>query len=122
VVERGVTRRAGAVLATRDPADLRDLLGDLGCGEQAAEPRLGALAEFDLDRADRVLLGEVHQLLDVEAPLGVPAAEVGGADLVDEVAPFWWYGLSPPSPVLCRASANAAPRLSDSTAGAESAP
>src|SRR5699024_8997644 len=68
-----------------DTADLRDLLTDLGLGQHPAQARLGPLAELDLDGPYR---GSGHQLLEagqVEGAVLVAAAEVGGADLEDQV-------------------------------------
>ena len=52
VPERAVRGRADTVAIGRHTSDLGDLRGDLGAREQAADTRLGALTEFDLDRAN----------------------------------------------------------------------
>ena len=86
VVEGGVPGRADAVDAHRDAADGGDLRGHLGAGQHAAEARLGALAELDLDGPHRCRLDGVDEPVEVEAAVLVAAAEVARADLADEVA------------------------------------
>src|SRR5690606_9957331 len=86
VVELRVPGRAGAVPAQRDAPYRRDLGGDLGLGEHAAQPRLGALAELDLDGTHRRRGDEVLEPGQVERAALVAAAEVGGADLEDQLA------------------------------------
>ena len=85
VVEDLVPTRRRAVLALRDATDLGDLPADLLAGEHPAEAGLGALAELDLDRLHRRRLDEVHESPHVEATVLVAAAEVGRADLEDDV-------------------------------------
>src|SRR3712207_5539697 len=54
-----------------------------------------SLRELDLDRADRALGDALLQVLDREAPVAVAAAEVPGADLVDEVGAVQVRGREP---------------------------
>ena len=63
-----------------------DLGGHLGCGQQPAEARLGALAELDLQGPNRRAGHHVLELVHVESAFGVAAAEVGGTDLEDQFA------------------------------------
>jgi len=86
VVEGGVPAGRGTVDARLDPADLGDLRADLGAGKHSAEAGLGPLRELDLDRADRRGRHQVPQAGEVEGATGIAAAEVGGADLEDQVA------------------------------------
>src|SRR4051794_15478931 len=81
-----VPGRRDAVLVRRDLAYLCDLLGHLGRGKQPAETGLGALAELDLEGADRRALDLAFQLAEVEVAVLVAAAEVRGADLEDQLA------------------------------------
>src|SRR5690606_3217077 len=67
VAELRVTRRAHAVASGGNPAGRRDLGAHLRRGEQAPEPRLGALGELDLDRADRCSGDQVLEAYQVEA-------------------------------------------------------
>ena len=81
VVERCVGLGRDAVLPELDEPDLRDLGGDLRRGEDAAEPRFGALRQLDLDGADRGGRDVREEALHVAAHLLGGAAEVPGADL-----------------------------------------
>ena len=81
-----MTRRAGAVLSHRYAADARDLLGDLGGRQHAAEAGFGTLAELDLDGLHWRGGDDVLELLEVEPTVLVATAEVGRAYLEDEVA------------------------------------
>src|SRR3954454_10966189 len=81
-----MARGAEAVLADGDVARLGDVRTDLRPGQHPAEPRLRALAQLDLDGLHRRGRDEVHELGQVEAPVAVPAPEIGRADLEDEVA------------------------------------
>ena len=85
VGELGVAGRADAVLAHRDAAGGGDLGRHLGRRQQAAEAGLGALGQLDLDRPHRRRGDDVLEPGEVEAPVLVAAAEVGRADLEDEV-------------------------------------
>ena len=107
VGERGVPRRAGAVLAHRDAADLGDLLGHLRRGQQPAEAGLGALGELDLDRPHR---RGVDDLLEPARARSCPCSSRQpkyAVPICSTMSPPWrWYGESPPSPVLCRQPAS----------------
>src|SRR5690625_1264131 len=80
-----VPRGADAVLALAHAADLGDLGRDLRRRQHTAQARLGALAELDLQGADRRGGHEVGEPGEVEGAVEVPAPEVGGADLEHEV-------------------------------------
>ena len=86
VGELRVPRRADAVHALRHPARRGDLRRHLDAGQHTTEPRLGALAELDLQRAHRRRGHRVLEPGEVEAAVLVTAAEVAAADLVDQVA------------------------------------
>ena len=71
-----------------DAARLRNLRADLRLRQQAAGTRLGALTQFDLDRANlRTPRDGLLQPRQAEAAVGLTAAEVAGADLPDQVPP-----------------------------------
>ena len=71
VPERAVRGRADAVAVHRDAADLGDLAGDLRPRQHAADARLRALTELDLDRANlRCARDRVLQPRHAEAPVG----------------------------------------------------
>ena len=86
VGELGVTGRADAVLAHRDPAGGGDLRRHLGRRQQAAEAGLGALGQLDLEGPHRRRRHHVLEPGEVEATVVVPAPEVGRPDLEDQVA------------------------------------
>ena len=84
--EGAVRGGAGAVPIARDAAGLRDLRADLRPRQQAAGAGLGALTQFDLDRANlRTPRDGLLQPRHAEAAVGLTAAEVAGADLPDQV-------------------------------------
>ena len=84
--EGAVRGGAGAVPITRDAAGLRDLRADLRPRQQAAGAGLGALTQFDLDRANlRTPRDGLLQPRHAEAAVGLTAAEVAGADLPDQL-------------------------------------
>ncbi len=70
----------------RHAARLCDLGRDLGGGQHAAMPRLGALAQLDLDQLDLFVLGLLGEAFGVERAVVVAAAEIAGPDLVDQIA------------------------------------
>src|SRR5690606_35714945 len=76
---------AHAVLADGDSADLGDLRGDLGSGEQSAQSGLGALTELDLQSTDGRRVDDPLQPREVEAAVLVTAPEVAGAELDDQL-------------------------------------
>ncbi len=86
VGERSVPRGASAVLPHRDAADRRDFGGDLRRRQQAAETRLGALAQLDLNRLDGAARDHLSESFKVETAFGVPRAEVGRPQLADQIA------------------------------------
>src|SRR6185436_17901902 len=63
-----------------------DLGRDLRGGQHAAEARLGALAQLDLDRLDVRALHGLEGALEGEVAVWVAAAEIAGPDLPDDVA------------------------------------
>jgi hypothetical protein len=87
VAERGVGGRAHAVLPNAHAAHGRDVRAHLDGGQEPAEAGLGPLGELDLDSPQGCLAEPLAQLLQAEAPGLVPAAEVAGADLEDELPP-----------------------------------
>ena len=83
--EGAVRGGAGAVPIARDAAGLRDLRADLRPRQQAAGAGLGALTQFDLDRANlRTPRDGLLQPRHAEAAVGLTAAEVAGADLPNQ--------------------------------------
>ncbi len=83
IVELGVVVGAHDGLTLGNAACRRDLGGDLGAGEHAAQARLGPLAELDLDGSHRGRLHRGGEHVETE-PVGVAASEVGGPHLVHE--------------------------------------
>ena len=70
----------------RNAASLRDLRADLRLRQQAAGTWLGALTQFDLDRANlRTPRDGLLQPRHAEAAVGLTAAEVASADLPDQL-------------------------------------
>ena len=67
-------------------AAARDLRVHLRRGHEAADPGLRALRQLDLQRPHRRARNRLEQVLEVEAPGRVAAAEVPGPDLEDQVA------------------------------------
>ena len=86
VVELGMRGGADAVTVLRHTADRADLLGDLRGGQHAAEAGLGALAELDLDRSNRVGGDGLDDSREVEVAVGVAGAEVPAPELPDQLA------------------------------------
>jgi len=86
VEECAVARGGDAVFALGDASDLGDLGGDFGGGEDASDPGLGALGEFDLDGADLGLITLFNEPIERELAIGISASEVARADLPDEIA------------------------------------
>src|SRR5690606_13232867 len=86
VAELAVRRGADAVDALGHAARVRDVGGDLHAREDAAAAGLGALAELDLDGANRAALARFEELLEAEAPGHVARAEIARAELEDELA------------------------------------
>ena len=82
----GVARRGDDVATLLDVSDLRDLGGDLLLRQDPALAWLGTLTELDLDHSHLGQGGFLREGLLVEAAVGVPGAELGGAQLPDEVA------------------------------------
>src|SRR5262249_60860862 len=82
--ERRVLRGRNAVLSHRYAARECNLTADLGGRQDAAVPRFGALAEFQLDHLDlfgRSCLGE---LFGAERAVAVATAEIARTDLPDD--------------------------------------
>src|SRR5262245_10919460 len=79
--ERRMAGGRNAVLASRHPANARDLLGDLGRRQHAAVPRFGPLAQFELHHLDLWALGHLGEGIGREAAVAAAAAEIAGADL-----------------------------------------
>src|SRR5699024_7292207 len=84
--EGAVPGRAGTVLTLGNTAHPSDLRAHLGSREHPAQAGLGALTELDLDHLHRPGGHDLLELLQVEVPLGIAAAEVAGADLQHDVA------------------------------------
>ena len=78
--------RGEHVLALGHQTGLGDLRGHLGRRQDAAVAGLGALGDLDLDHLDLRQGGVLAERLRLEVAVGVPAPEVAGADLPDEVA------------------------------------
>ena len=97
--------------------------GHLGRRQQPAEARLGALAELDLQRPHR---RAGHQVLEPVAGRTGPARRGSRSRRCRSGRPARRRGggtaRAPPSPVLCRQPASAAPRLSASMALPDSEP
>ena len=85
MVEGVVARWAEAVMSFGNASDRGDLGSDLRSREHAAHTRLGALAQLQLDRANRVRGDHLFELVQAELAGCVAAAEVSGADLPDQI-------------------------------------
>jgi hypothetical protein len=86
VVERMVRVGADAVVARPNSADRRDLGRHLFPGQHAPFAGLGALRELDLNSAHRRVANGLEQLVEREVALEIAAAEIPGANLVDDVS------------------------------------
>ena len=110
--EGAVRGGAGAVPITRNAAGLRDLRADLRLRQQAAGTRLGALTQFDLDRANlRTPRDGLLQPRQAEAAVGLTAAEVAGADLPDQVSPVEVIGRDAPFAGIVQAARDLRPAV-----------
>lgn len=83
------------VLAHRHAPEGGDLLADLLGRQKAALAGLGPLGELDLDRLDRLEVGQLAQLPLVERAVGRAHAELGRAHLPDQVAALLHVVLRP---------------------------
>nr|WP_244332519.1 hypothetical protein [Gordonia polyisoprenivorans] len=83
--ERRVCGRTHALLSLRHTAIAGDLGGHLRRRQDAADTRLGTLAQFDVDGLDTVVGGFLRERVGIEMPVGGAGSEVAGADLPDDV-------------------------------------
>ena len=84
--ERRMCGRRLAVHADRNAARLRDLGRDFRAGQHAAVTGLGPLRQFEFDHPHLRIHRLGGELLRIEPPLCVAAAEIARADLPDQVA------------------------------------
>jgi len=85
-IEGTVPRGRYAVLAHRNAARGGDLRGHLVRREDAAVPRLGTLAQLDLDHLHLAAGGLLRELARIEAAQFIAAAEIAAGDFPDQVA------------------------------------
>src|SRR5690606_10390026 len=81
-----VPRRRNAVAAHRNAPRRRDLRAHLFGGQDAALPRLGALADLQLDHPDLRIGRPFRKAGGVEAAVFGAASEIAAADFPDQVA------------------------------------
>jgi hypothetical protein len=81
VVKGRVVAGAPTVHADWNPADRRDLRGDLRTRQQPANTCLSALADLDFNCLDWLFHTERHKLLKVEVTAGIANSEVARPNL-----------------------------------------
>src|SRR5207237_9490858 len=84
--KRPMRCRRDAVLAHGDAPDLGNLFRDFGRRQHPAMPRLGALADLELDHLDLIVGCDACEFVRIEAAVAIEAAKTAVAVLPDDVA------------------------------------